>query len=128
MTTDNVFMPLDNFSKVSFSNAYTIKNGQSLSMSQAGAQPITMITNSRRLLAATTNIGADGSSFTVNQSASADTIPVSSNVPNQIQTIPGTSTPSVIVITLTPQGIVVQRQVTSYRQMVSRHYHVTYSR
>src|SRR5579859_3558020 len=60
-------LPLDNFGSVSFSQGSTVKNGQSESIADAGAQPITMLARGTGQSARPSALGADGSSFTVTQ-------------------------------------------------------------
>ena len=64
-------LPLDNFGTVSFSQGSTVKNGQSMSIADAGAQPITMVArgggSGTRQVARPSSLGADGASFTVTQ-------------------------------------------------------------
>jgi len=62
-------LPLDNFGSVSFSQGSTVKDGQSMSLADAGAQPITMMArgNGSRQVARPSGLGSDGASFTVTQ-------------------------------------------------------------
>ncbi len=62
-------LPLDNFGSVSFSQGSTVKNGQQMTIADAGAQPITMVArgNGTRQVARPSNLGSDGASFTVTQ-------------------------------------------------------------
>jgi hypothetical protein len=64
-------MPLDNFGSISFSNASAVKDGQTVNLSQAGAQPITMINGSQQPLVTPAAIGSDGSSFTLTRTSNA---------------------------------------------------------
>jgi hypothetical protein len=73
----NGIVPLDNFGSVPFSGATAVADGQTLDLSQAGAQPITMINASGQALAVPSPIGSDGSTFSVARtSASATPVPV----------------------------------------------------
>ncbi len=65
--------PLNNFGKVSFSNASAVKNGQVENLVQAHAQPITMADFSGQPLAITSGIGSDGASFNVFRTANPST-------------------------------------------------------
>jgi hypothetical protein len=58
-------LPLDNFNSVSFSSASAIDNGQTVNLSQLGAQAITMLNANDQPLAVPSAIGSDGSSFSV---------------------------------------------------------------
>jgi Peptidase A4 family len=62
-------LPLDNFGSVGFSQGSAVKNGQSVTIADSGAQPITMLArgNGTRQVARPSNLGADGASFTVTQ-------------------------------------------------------------
>jgi hypothetical protein len=62
-------LPLDNFGSVSFSQGSTVKDGQTVSIADAGAKPITMVArgNGTRQTARPSSLGADGSSFSVTQ-------------------------------------------------------------
>ena len=60
-------LPLDDFGSVSFSQGSTVKNGQSVSIADAGAQPITMMARGTRQVARPSSLGGDGASFTVTQ-------------------------------------------------------------
>jgi ketosteroid isomerase-like protein len=66
-------LPLDNFGNISFSNASATENGQGVNLSQAHAQPITMLGNSGQKLAVPTAIGSDGTSFSVGRTEAAAT-------------------------------------------------------
>jgi hypothetical protein len=69
-------MPLDSFGTINFSNAQAVQNGQTVNMSQAGAQPITMLGSSGQQLAVPSSIGSDGASFSVSRTdAPATTTP-----------------------------------------------------
>ncbi len=61
-------VPLDAFGTVSFTQAATVKDGNALSVAQAGARPITMIAQRGRPLARPSALDSDGSSFNVLQS------------------------------------------------------------
>jgi hypothetical protein len=66
-------LPLDNFGNVSFTDASVTENGQTASLSQANAQPITMLGNGGQKLAVPSTIGSDGSSFSVSRTQSSAT-------------------------------------------------------
>jgi hypothetical protein len=61
-------VPLDAFGSVSFTRASTVKNGQPLSIGQAGGHPITMIGQRGRTLARASALDEDGAAFNVMQS------------------------------------------------------------
>ncbi|MBV8086347.1 MAG: hypothetical protein JO247_16190 [Chloroflexi bacterium] len=64
-------MPLDNFGSIQFSNASAVKDGQTVNLQQAGAQPITMINAGDQPLVTPSVIGNDGSSFTVTRTSNS---------------------------------------------------------
>jgi hypothetical protein len=64
-STRRGILPLDNFGSVAFSGASAVQNGQRVDLTQAGAQPITMLGPADHVIAAPSAIGSDGSSFTV---------------------------------------------------------------
>jgi hypothetical protein len=66
-------LPLDNFGNISFTNASATQNGQTVNLSQAHAQAITMLGNSGQKLAVPTAIGSDGASFSVGRTEAAAT-------------------------------------------------------
>jgi ketosteroid isomerase-like protein len=66
-------LPLDNFGNVSFTNAAATQNGQTVNLSQAKAQPITMLGSGGQKLAVPTGIGSDGGSFSVSRTGSPAT-------------------------------------------------------
>ena len=71
----NGVVPLDNFGSVAFSSASAVQNGQTVNLSQAGAQPITMLNGSSQPLAVPSGIGSDGSSFSVARTSASATPP-----------------------------------------------------
>jgi hypothetical protein len=74
----NGVVPLDNFGSIAFSGATATVNGQTVDLSQAGAQPITMLNANNQSLAVPSTIGSDGASFSVARtSASATPAPAS---------------------------------------------------
>jgi len=62
-------VPLDDFGSVTFTDASTIINGQSVNLSQSGAKPVIMLDSEDQILAAASAISSNGSSFTVARSA-----------------------------------------------------------
>lgn len=60
-----LLLPLDSFGSISFSGATTVENGKTRTIAQAGGQAITLSVGVRQVLAQTSVLGADGSSFTV---------------------------------------------------------------
>jgi hypothetical protein len=73
-------LPLDNFGTVQFTNGSATENGKTVTISGAGAKPITMIDSRGSPIATTSSLGGDGSSFTVTRvtpSASASAAPTS---------------------------------------------------
>ncbi len=69
----NGIVPLDNFGSVAFSSASAVQNGQTVDLSQAGAQPITMLNGSGQQLAVPSGIASDGASFSVARTAASAT-------------------------------------------------------
>ncbi len=69
----NGVVPLDNFGSVAFSSASAVQNGQTVDLSQAGAQPITMLNSSGQQLAVPSGIGSDSASFSVARTAASAT-------------------------------------------------------
>jgi hypothetical protein len=61
----NGILPLDNFNSVPFTAATAVENGQTVDLSQTGAQPITMLNGNNQALAVPSAVGSDGSSFSV---------------------------------------------------------------
>jgi len=61
-------LPLDTFGTITFSQATAVKDGQTVTVAQAGGHPITMIGRSGRALASPTGLGEDGGSFSVLES------------------------------------------------------------
>jgi hypothetical protein len=66
-------LPLDNFGNVAFTNASATQNGKTVNLSEAKAQPITMLGGSGQALAVPSGIGGDGSSFSVARTTAAAT-------------------------------------------------------
>jgi hypothetical protein len=60
-------IPLDNFGSIAFSAGSAVKNGQTVSIAAAGAQPITMIGRGGQAQATPSGLGTDGASFTVSR-------------------------------------------------------------
>jgi hypothetical protein len=60
-------LPLDQFGSVAFSQGSAVKNGQSVSIADSGAQPITMVARGSGQTAHPSTLGTDGASFTVTQ-------------------------------------------------------------
>ena len=58
-------LPLDSFGSVSFSGASATQNGQTVNLSRAQAEPITMLNARGQALAVPSGIGGDGASFSV---------------------------------------------------------------
>ena len=58
-------LPLDNFGSIQFSNTTAIKNGQTVTPSQANAQAVTMGNSFGQTLATASVLGGDGASFSV---------------------------------------------------------------
>lgn len=66
---ENLFVPLDNFGSISFTNDTAVMNGNAVSVAGAGAQALTMVTNADHVLASPSPLGSDGMDFTVTRTA-----------------------------------------------------------
>jgi hypothetical protein len=62
-------LPLDNFGTVGFTGGSAVKDGQTVSIAQSGAEPITMIDSTGQPLATPSSLAADGASFSVSRTA-----------------------------------------------------------
>jgi hypothetical protein len=62
-------LPLDNFDSVSFTAASASVNGNSVSLGDAGATPITLVNANHQPLAVPSTIGDDGSSFSITRTS-----------------------------------------------------------
>jgi hypothetical protein len=62
-------LPLDNFNSIRFTDGSTMKNGVSLSITQAGAMPITLASDEGTILARTSATSMSGTSFSVTRTA-----------------------------------------------------------
>ena len=69
-STRRRIVPLDDFGAVHFSNGSAVRDGQLLTIAEAGAQPITMVDRSGDVLAAPSALTADGQGFSVSRSDS----------------------------------------------------------
>jgi hypothetical protein len=58
-------LPLENFGTIPFSATTTVKDGKSVNLAEAGAKSVTMIDVNDQPLARPSQIGADGSSFSI---------------------------------------------------------------
>jgi hypothetical protein len=63
--------PLDNFGTVRFTDGSAVENGQTVTIAEAGARPITLIDRAGRALAVPSTVGEDGASFSVTRTANA---------------------------------------------------------
>jgi hypothetical protein len=61
-------IPLDNFGRVDFSQATTVKDGKTITVGAANAQAITMVGRGGQELATSSPVGPDGASFSVTRS------------------------------------------------------------
>jgi peptidase A4-like protein len=61
-------LPLDSFGAITFTKASAVKDGQTVTVFQAGGHPITMISRIGHALASPSRLGDDGGSFSVLQS------------------------------------------------------------
>ncbi len=62
-------LPLDNFNTVSFTAASASQGDTSVNLTEAGAQPITLVNANNQALATPSAIGSDGSSFSVTRTS-----------------------------------------------------------
>jgi hypothetical protein len=69
----NGILPIDNFGEVSFSRATAIKHGDTVSLEEVGARPITLLNARKQPLAMPSPIGADGESFQVERTSAPAT-------------------------------------------------------
>jgi hypothetical protein len=60
-------IPLDTFGTIDFSQGSTVKDGQTVTIADSGAQPITMVARGSHQTAKPSSLGADGASFTITQ-------------------------------------------------------------
>ena len=68
-------LPLSNFGTIQFSDSSAVKNGQTVTVAAAGAQPITMVSTNDQALAVPSPLGSDGQSFSVVRTDVVDTPP-----------------------------------------------------
>jgi hypothetical protein len=61
-------LPLDTFGTLSFSQAAAVKNGQTVTVAEAGGHAITMISRTGQSLARPSALGEQGESFSVQPS------------------------------------------------------------
>jgi hypothetical protein len=66
-------LPLEDFGTVQFSDGSTVVDGQSLTIAQSGAQPISMFDDQGNLIAAPSALTPDGTGFTISRSATGAT-------------------------------------------------------
>jgi hypothetical protein len=83
-------VPLDDFGAVQFGAATAVKDGQTVSIAQAGGTAITMIDRTGQALATPSALGGDGASFSVQRAAVAPTTPAPSTPRRGRPTTPGT--------------------------------------
>jgi Peptidase A4 family len=65
----NSFVPLDDFGAIAFLNGTAVENGDTVTISGAGAEPLTMVTDVGQTLAAPSALGTDGESFSVSRTS-----------------------------------------------------------
>lgn len=71
-------LPLDSFGSVTFTSATTTENGKTLTIAQAGAEPLAMNNGAGQVLAQASNLDANGTGFTVTRTS----VPAPSVAPN----------------------------------------------
>ncbi len=62
-------LPLDSFGTITFSGGAAVKDGKTVNLAQADAQPVSMINGSRQPLASPSALTADGAGFSVTRTA-----------------------------------------------------------
>lgn len=72
-STGRSVLPLDNFGSVQFTSATATENGKAVTLSQAGAQPITMIDRYEDPIATPSALSSDGKGFTITQTSGPST-------------------------------------------------------
>jgi hypothetical protein len=77
------FVALDNFGTASFTDAYAIENGSQENLSEANAQPMTMITNAGQALAVPSSLSTDDASFTISRTNLSSSASVSGIEPGR---------------------------------------------
>jgi hypothetical protein len=65
----NGILPIDNFGVVAFSGARAVKNGDTMSLEEVGARPISLLNARKQPLAVPSPIGSDGESFQVERTS-----------------------------------------------------------
>jgi hypothetical protein len=82
-------LPITSFGAVTFTNASAVKDGKTVNLAQAGAQPITLIGTGGQALAAPSKLTTDGAGFTVTRtSAPAGQTPGAGSVPGRRRSTP----------------------------------------
>jgi Peptidase A4 family len=76
------FVPIDNFGTISFTGGTAIENGNTVSMTGAGAAELTMVNGAQQTLAMPSLIGSDGESFTVTRSSASPSVAASGGYGN----------------------------------------------
>ena len=71
----NGILPIDNFGTVSFGGATAMKNGDTVSLQEVGARPISLLNAYKQPLAVPSPIGSDGESFQVERTSAPTTSP-----------------------------------------------------
>jgi hypothetical protein len=69
----NGILPIDNFVTVAFSGATAIRNGDTASLQDVGARPISLLNARKQPLAVPSPIGSDGESFQVERTSAPAT-------------------------------------------------------
>ena len=82
-STQGSYIPLDNFGTATFTNAWTIKNGQALNVAQSGAVATQMTNTAGQIIAQAASVSSDGTSFSVSRTGNSTTI---ATAPAQQQT------------------------------------------
>jgi hypothetical protein len=72
-SSDQGFIPLDNFQSLDFIRGATVKDGQAVTIGDSRAQPLSMVDSIGNTLVQPSILGADNASFTVAQPAYGNT-------------------------------------------------------
>jgi hypothetical protein len=107
---DGSFYPLNDFGSITFESALAQVDGEFKTLSQLGAKPVTMTNGTGQVLAATSELDAEGN-FTVHRSSQNVTTPTFAVEPTEeaITSLGLGGDEHVLVITVISDGITVER-------------------
>jgi hypothetical protein len=72
------YIPLSNFGTIQFTNGFATKDGRIMPIGATGAKRMTMVNSLSEALAVPSNLGPDGTSFSVDRTAN-QAVPLSDN-------------------------------------------------